>query len=89
MAEACFADNLYGSPELAHLGGCGQFATCDAAAWLYERHARECKPGLWSVGLTGSEPGDFWRLLSARMDAVVDDFGNLAAIQKATAGENE
>jgi hypothetical protein len=81
MSTAIFADNLYGCPELAHIGGCGQFVTCDAAAWIYERHARKCKPGLWSVGLTGLEPGDFWRLLSDRMDAVVDDFGTLRRVQ--------
>jgi hypothetical protein len=79
--EASFADNLYGSPLLAHIGGCGQIAFCRAAAWLYERHSSDCKPGMWSIGMTSPEPGDFWQMLPERSDAVVDDFGNLRRVQ--------
>ena len=84
--EARFADNLYEGIGGACAGGCGQIAFCDAGAWIYERHARICKPGLWSVGITASHAGEFYWLLTGRMDAVVDDFGNLRRVQGATNG---
>jgi hypothetical protein len=78
--EASFNDNLYGDSEiLAQFGGCGLWASCQAAFWCYERHAKGCKPGRWLVSLAGHEAGEFGALMR-RADAVVDDFGNLRRV---------
>lgn len=80
MAEAHFNENLYGgSAVLAKQGGAGLIAFCDS--FYFERHARMCEPGKWHVGVVGTAPGDFWPLLTADANAVVDDFGTLVKVQ--------
>lgn len=76
MADASFADNL-----LPTIGGCGQIAFVRCGAWFFERHASTCKPGMWNVGVTASDSGDFWPLIDRHADAVMDDFGNLVRVQ--------
>ena len=75
MAEANFDDDL-----MHGFGGCGLFGTCENAVWFYERHADDCRPGMWNVGLAGGELGDFWPMLTQRSHAVVDDFGTLRMV---------
>lgn len=76
--QAMFADHLYEGLDLA-TNGCGLLGFC--GAWMYERHARDCKPGMWRVGVVGHEAGEFWELLTKHADAVMDDFGNLRGVQ--------
>ena len=75
MTDVTFADNL-----MPTLGGCGQIAFARCGAWYFERHARDCKPGMWSVGVTAQGGGEFWPLIVQRADAVVDDFGTLRMV---------
>lgn len=74
-----FADNLYGGSTILR-GGCGLIGFCRNGFWLYERHERGCKPGMWRVAVGGHEAGEFWPLLG-EADAVVDDFGNLRRVE--------
>lgn len=83
MSEATFCDDLYGGCESLK-GGTGLMGFCrGAAGWYYERHDRDCKPGMWRVGtfaLWWDEQIEEFHDTLQSVDAVVDDFGNLRRV---------
>lgn len=82
MADFSFADHLHAGTQHENLRqGCGLLGFVRNAFWYYERHGRECRPGMWSVNVGGHEAGEFYRLLTKRADAVVDDFGDLRLVE--------
>lgn len=85
MSTVAFEDNLYGSDQLSHLGGCGLLGfSRGSAGWCYERHDKSCKPGLWRVAtyaMWWDELVEDFATILQSADAVVDDFGNLRKVQ--------
>jgi hypothetical protein len=82
MSEALFADDLYGGTTIK--GGAGFKGFCHGSVgWVYERHDRDCKPGMWRVGTFAGSWDDiveeFHPVLTG-VNAVVDDFGNLRMV---------